>query len=109
MKRFFSFLFFLVACTSLTAATISERCAKDSIRYKGATRVFWVYTPSHLAAEAPLLVCLHGYGGKAEHQPSQLVDLAEEKGFVVTWESEVQTDEATGIQYTFRKYERCLK
>jgi polyhydroxybutyrate depolymerase len=83
MKRFFSFLFFLVACTSLTAATISERCAKDSIRYKGATRVFWVYTPSHLAAEAPLLVCLHGYGGKAEHQPSQLVDLAEEKGFVV--------------------------
>ena len=33
----------------------------------------------------------------------------EEKGFVVTWESEVQTDEATGIQYTFRKYERCLK
>jgi polyhydroxybutyrate depolymerase len=76
-------LFFLVACTSLTAATISERCVKDSIRYKGATRVFWVYTPSHLAAEAPLLVCLHCYGGKAEHQPSQLVDLAEEKGFVV--------------------------
>jgi len=30
----------------------------------------------------------------------------EEKGFVVTWESEVQTDEATGINYTFRKYER---
>ena len=30
----------------------------------------------------------------------------EEKGFVVTWESEEQTDEATGIRYTFRKYER---
>ena len=30
----------------------------------------------------------------------------EEKGFVVTWESDVQTDEATGIKYTFRKYER---
>lgn len=30
----------------------------------------------------------------------------EEKGFVVTWESEEQIDEATGIRYTFRKYER---
>ena len=33
----------------------------------------------------------------------------EEKGFVVTWESEEQIDEATGIRYTFRKYERCQK
>lgn len=31
----------------------------------------------------------------------------EQKGFVVTWESEEQTDEATGIRYTFRKYERA--
>ena len=33
-------------------------------------------------------------------------EYAEEKGFVVTWESEEQIDEATGIRYTFRKYER---
>ena len=31
----------------------------------------------------------------------------EQNGFVVTWESEEQTDEATGIRYTFRKYERA--
>ena len=30
----------------------------------------------------------------------------EEKGFIVTWESEEQIDETTGIRYTFRKYER---
>lgn len=30
----------------------------------------------------------------------------DEMGLKVTWESELQTDEATGIEYTFQKYER---
>ena len=30
----------------------------------------------------------------------------DELGLKVTWESEIQTDEATGMKYTFQKYER---
>ena len=83
MKRFLISILFLTGALSLPAANISESCVKDSLRYKGETHVFWTYTPTHLSADAPLLICLHGYGGRAERNNGHLVDLAEEKGFVV--------------------------
>ncbi|MBR1574919.1 MAG: prolyl oligopeptidase family serine peptidase [Bacteroidales bacterium] len=83
MKRFVLAFLFLAGALSLRAGTVSDRCVKDSLRYKGETHVFWTYTPSELSPEAPLLICLHGYGGRADRYGTQLVDLAEEKGFVV--------------------------
>ena len=83
MKRILVPILFLVGALSLHAADIRESCVKDSLRYKGETHVFWTYTPTHLSADAPLLICLHGYGGRAERNNAHLVDLAEEKGFVV--------------------------
>lgn len=83
MRKIICCLLLLSAALSLGAAGISERCVKDSLRFKGEDHVYWVYVPSALSADAPLLVCLHGYGGRASNISTALVDLAEEQGFVV--------------------------
>ena len=90
MRKLLCFLFGLAASLSLTAANVGECCVKDSLRYKGATRVFWVYTPKSLSADAPLLICLHGYGGRADRYGTQLVSLAKEKGFVLCYPQGLQ-------------------
>lgn len=83
-KRIFSLLStLLLAAISLSAQGISERCTLDSLRFQGADRIFWIHAPERLSADRPLLICLHGYGGRATGGKTQLVDLAEEKGFVV--------------------------
>lgn len=85
MNRLLGFLCFLAIGIPLAGANVGERCVKDSIRFKGDTRLFWIYMPTTLSPDAPLLLCLHGYGGRADRYGSQLVDLAEEKGFVVCY------------------------
>ena len=83
-KRILSLLStLLLAAISLSAQGISERCTRDSLRCQGADRIFWIHAPERLSAERPLLICLHGYGGRATGGKTQLVDLAEEKGFIV--------------------------
>ena len=84
MKRFTLLLATLLAAVlTLQAQSAELTCAKDSLRWRGADRVWWIYTPTQLSADAPLLICLHGYGGRATGGRPQLVRLAEEKGFVV--------------------------
>ena len=83
MKRLLCFLLLLSCATLLAGRNVSDCCVRDSLRYKGADRIHWVYVPDSLSADAPLLICLHGYGGRADRYGAQLVDLAEEKGFAV--------------------------
>ena len=83
MKRLLCLLLLLSCGTLLAGRNVSDCCVRDSLRYKGADRIHWVYVPDSLSADAPLLICLHGYGGRADRYGAQLVDLAEEKGFAV--------------------------
>ena len=85
MKRFLSLLPILFVCLSLQAADLGGSCIKDSIRYKGHDRIYWLHVPERISPDAPLLVCLHGYGGIAFRGNVHLVDLADEHGFVVCY------------------------
>ena len=83
MKRLLSFLLILSACVTLRAADLGGSCVKDSIRFQGHDRIYWLHVPERISADAPLLICLHGYGGIAFRGNVHLVDLADEHGFVV--------------------------
>ena len=82
MKRFLLFLFALSAALSAAAQEASLTCEKDSIRFKGEFHTYWIYVPEIISDDAPLLICLHGYGGRISGGKKQLVALAADHGFV---------------------------
>jgi polyhydroxybutyrate depolymerase len=84
MKRIFCiFLMGLAVAFSAAAQKPVPTSVKDSLRYKGADHIYWVYVPDSLSVDAPLLICLHGYGGSAGRGKGQLLDLAQEHGFAL--------------------------
>ena len=83
MKRFFCLCLLLSVGSLLFGQNPVPNPVKDSLRYKGADHVYWVYVPDSLSVDAPLLICLHGYGGSAARGKGQLLDLAKEHGFVL--------------------------
>ena len=85
MKRIFCLLLLLCCAPLLHGQGIPERCVKDSLRFKGVDHIYWVHVPDSLSADGALLICLHGYGGSAAHGKSELMDLADEHGFVVCY------------------------
>lgn len=63
---------------------IQDYCRLDSLKYKGDMRHYWIHVPETLSGAAPLMICLHGYGGDAARKGKvQLVKLADREGFVV--------------------------
>ena len=82
MKRFFCLCLLLSIGSLLFGQEPTPTCIKDSLKFKGADHIYWIFVPDSLSADAPLLVCLHGYGGRIKGGRPQLVELAAEKGFV---------------------------
>lgn len=84
MKRISLCLCTLLVSLSAFSQGIQDYCTLDSLKYKGDMRHYWIHVPEKLSDAAPLMVCLHGYGGDAVRKSKvQLVELADREGFVV--------------------------
>lgn len=57
--------------------------APETYEFGGETREYWLYLPEGQTDGKPLIVLLHGYGGKAKGYQQKLVDRALERGFAV--------------------------
>ena len=71
---------FLFACMTAGAQDIKEY----KIKHGGMERSYWLYLPEN-HENAPLVLCLHGYGGKAEGYRPELLEVAKENGFALCY------------------------
>ena len=97
MKRLVSLLFMLmllcpmgfVAAAQQTPETEqTEEIPKPelySIRHQGMERTYWLYMPEGMPEGSPLVIVLHGYGGKAEGYRPEMMDVAKKNGFAVCY------------------------
>ena len=74
----------IITCISFLIMSFSAE-AQDIREYKikhgGMERSYWLYLPEN-HENAPLVLCLHGYGGKAEGYRPEMIEVAKENGFV---------------------------
>ena len=78
--RTFLCLAALTACLSMSAQEIKEY----KIKHGGIERSYWLFLPEE-HEDAPLVLCLHGYGGKAEGYRPELIEVARENGFALCY------------------------
>lgn len=78
MKRILTILA-LAVCVSAAA----KEPVRHTLRHAGTEREYYVYMPENLRAEKPLVIMLHGYGGKAKGYFPELWQAAEEHGFAL--------------------------
>ena len=71
---------FISACMTSGAQDIKEY----KIKHGGMERSYWLYLPEN-HENAPLVLCLHGYGGKAEGYRPELLEVAKENGFALCY------------------------
>ncbi len=65
MKKITTILATLLLALNAYSQGIQDYCRLDSLKYKGDMRHYWIHVPEKLSSAAPLLICLHGYGGDA--------------------------------------------
>ena len=56
---------------------------RDSVGYAGQMRFHFMYLPASLRPEKPLVIMLHGYGGKAAGYRPEMLEVAEREGFAL--------------------------
>lgn len=71
---------FIFMSAGLQAA---PKALKDSVEYAGQWRIHYMYVPENLLPQKPLVVMLHGYGGKADGYRPEMLELAEQEGFAL--------------------------
>ncbi len=64
---------------------IQRRCAHGTFKHQGMTRDYYLYTPAGLKEGAPLVLCLHGYGGSGADGKAELMDAADRHGFAICY------------------------
>lgn len=72
-------------CGSFIFISDAIEAGKFSFRHDGMEREYWLYLPSKIKPDAPLVMLLHGYGGKAEGYRPEMMDVAEEYGFALCY------------------------
>ena len=90
MKTITSFLFSLLLLSlslapSFGQTAIERRCVYGTFKHQGMTREYYLYTPENLKKGAPLVLCLHGYGGSGAHGNADLMDAADRHGFAICY------------------------
>lgn len=76
----------LLAVAFLLALSFTSSGAefqKYTMKHRGLTREYWLYVPDTLSVERPLVIMLHGYGGKAEGYRPEMAEVARKNGFVL--------------------------
>ncbi|MBQ9193865.1 MAG: prolyl oligopeptidase family serine peptidase [Bacteroidales bacterium] len=79
-KILLALLLWAVAVCATAAETV-----RYTMKYKGETRTYWLYVPEGADAGTPLVLVLHGYGGKAEGYCPAMLEVAEREGFAVCY------------------------
>lgn len=87
MKNLLGHLVTLFLLAGMTLPGLCQTSApepvRDSILYDGRYRVHYMYVPSRLREERPLVIMLHGYGGKARGYRPEMLEVAEREGFAL--------------------------
>lgn len=65
------------------AGAQENQTVKDSLLYEGTYRIHYVFVPDTLLPQRPLIVMLHGYGGKADGYRPEMLEAARKAGFAV--------------------------
>ena len=81
MKLRSALLSILAAVGLCVQGAAQEVPALDSLLYEGSVRYHYLFIPPSLLPERPLVVMLHGYGGKAEGYRPEMLTAAREEGF----------------------------
>ena len=75
----------LALCLSLQG--LCQECrpqaVADSILFEGQYRTHYLYMPSRLREGRPLVIMLHGYGGKADGYRPEMLEVARREGFAL--------------------------
>ena len=64
---------------------IQSRCYHGIFKHQGMIREYYLYTPAGLKEGAPLVLCLHGYGGSGANGKVELMDAADKHGFAICY------------------------
>lgn len=63
----------------------AQEMKEYKVRHRGMERSYWLFLPEDIRKDAPLVLCLHGYGGKAEGYMPEMVEVAKENGFALCY------------------------
>ncbi len=82
MKRIFSVCMLLLFFTMAFAAKANKAV---NITVNGKARSYWLYVPSNVKDNAPLVISMHGTGGHKEDKSPMRTDVADSEGFIVVY------------------------
>ena len=84
MKKILQVALTLVCVFVFTEASAQE-ARKFTMKHGGMEREYWLYLPSDIKPDAPLVILLHGYKAKAEGYRPEMMTVAEENGFALCY------------------------
>ena len=70
---------------SASSILLAQEAKEYQFRHKGIDRTYWLYIPETLSEKAPLVIVMHGYGGKAEGYRPEMMATAKKHGFAVCY------------------------
>lgn len=75
----------IIICGFTCIAQEQLKTKEFTFRHNGMDRTYWLYIPENLSEHAPLVMVLHGYGGKAKGYRPEMINTAEKYGFAVCY------------------------
>lgn len=81
MRKLYLVLAMLICFSSAYAHTP----VKYTISDQGYQREYYLYIPENAGEQAPLVIVMHGYGGKADGYRPEMMDVAARHGFAVCY------------------------
>ncbi|MCR5519046.1 MAG: esterase [Bacteroidales bacterium] len=76
-----------IICTilllSILPAALPGQTQRHVTKFQGEERPYWLYLPENAGPETPLVILLHGHGGKAEGYRPEMAALAAKEGFAL--------------------------
>lgn len=84
MKKILQVALILV-CVFVFTEVSAQKARKFTMKHGGMEREYWLYLPSDIKPDAPLVILLHGYKAKAEGYRPEMMTVAEENGFALCY------------------------
>lgn len=84
MKKILQVALILV-CVFIFTEVSAQEARKFTMKHGGMEREYWLYLPSDIKPDAPLVILLHGYKAKAEGYRPEMMTVAEENGFALCY------------------------
>ena len=89
MKKIILFVFSSILLMALSLPGMCQatfgKMELDGVYFEGQYRYHYIYIPTKLRAERPLVIVLHGYGQNAYRYVPEMLEVAEREGFAVCY------------------------